>query len=379
MMKNNMKYGFLFVAVMVILVLVIKKVNKEIANQADMALQESILDDYYQRMGEVPSAASEKHRNKVKHTSIDLDGEIIEYTFEDSVYVEEAKRLANQCVLARMNSFNPDSFNTAFRKRLEQFSISGETGVIYSFQNHNLYSNKDSVSVLSARYQSSKTTLDLLKEASVCVWVNYNVMTVVQHAFASPFLWISLLVVWVSISWRGFYLKRKGKPELQEQKLTVVEVMPEVKILKEPEVVQKIEALSEMVTVSKMETVPEIENKMIPQEEKEEPIPVNLLPEKETIPDGLYVSPLRQLYINKKQVSIQPLRLKILELLIKEMEHERYASREYIRDVCWKDLPINDANERLDTHIRKIRKLLQNSGYEIITIRKEGFLLKKTA
>lgn len=379
MMKNNVKYGILFVAIIMILLLAIERAKKEIGNQANIALQESILDDYRLRMGEVPLATSEKHRSKVKETNIELDGEIIKHVFEDSVYVEDADRLANQCILARMNSFNADSFNTGFRKRLEQFSISGETGVIYSFQNHNLYSNKDSISVLSARYQSSKITLDLLKEVSVSVWINYNAMTVVKHVLASPFLWISLMIVWVSISWRGFYLKRKDKSELQEQKPTVVEVMPEVKVLKEPQVVQKTEALFEMVTVSKMETAPEIENKIIPQEEKEEPIPVNLPPEKETIADGLYISPLRELYINRKQASIPPLPLKILELLIKEMENGRYASRAYIREACWNDASINDANKRIDTYIKEIRKLLQNSGYEIITVRKEGFLLKKIA
>lgn len=175
-------------AVIVVLLLTIERAKKEIGSQAGIALQESIIDDYYQRMGEIPSATSGKYRDKVKEVSIDWGGEMIKYDFGDSVEVEVADRLVNQNVLARINSLNPDSFNNHFRKRLEQFSISGETGVVYRFHNRNFYSNNDSISVSSARYQSPNVTLDLLNEASVSVGVNYNFMTIVKHVSVFPFL-----------------------------------------------------------------------------------------------------------------------------------------------------------------------------------------------
>lgn len=355
MMRSSVKYGLLFVAVIVVLLLTIVRAKKEIGSQASFALQESIIDDYYQRMGGIPSATSGKHRDKVKEISIDLGDEVVEYVFGDSVETEIADRLVNQNVLARINSLNPDSFNHHFRKRLAQFSISGETGVAYRFHNRNFYSNNDSISASSARYQSPNVTLDLLNEASVSVWVNYNFMTVVKHASAFPFLGIGLLIVWSIISWRGFSFKRKEKPEMQEQEAAVVEVMPEVKALRAPEAK----------TVSDPETASSIENES------------TLRAEKEMIPNGLYISSLRELYINREHVPIQPLPLRILELLIKEMEHEGYVSRECIKNVCWKGKLTEVVNTRIDTHIKQIRKLLLDSGYEVVTVRKEGFLLQR--
>lgn len=143
MMRSSVKYGFLFVAVIVVLLLTIVRAKKEIGSQAGFALQESIIDDYYQRVGGIPSATSGKHRDKVKEISIDLGDEVVGYVFGDSVEMEIADRLVNQYVLARINSLNPDSFNHHFRKRLAQFSISGETGVAYRFHNRNFYSNND--------------------------------------------------------------------------------------------------------------------------------------------------------------------------------------------------------------------------------------------
>lgn len=355
MMRSSVKYGFLFVAVIVVLLLTIERAKKEIGSQASFALQESIIDDYYQRVGGIPLATSGKHRDKVKEVSIDLGGEVVEYVFGDSVETEIADRLVNQYVLARINSLNPDSFNNHFRKRLAQFSISGETGVAYRFHNRNFYSNNDSISASSARYQSPNVTLDLLNEASVSVWVNYNSMTVVKHASAFPFFGIGLLIVWGIISWRGFSFKRKEKPEVQEQETAVVEVMPEVKALRAPEAK----------TVSDPETVSSIENES------------TLRAEKEMIPNGLYISSLRELYINREHVPIQPLPLRILELLIKEMERGGYVSRECIKNACWEGKPTEVVNTRIDTHIKQIRKLLLDSGYEVVTVRKEGFLLQR--
>lgn len=346
-------------AVIVVLLLTIERAKKEIGSQASIALQESIIDDYYQRMGEIPSATSGKYRDKVKEVSIDWGGEMIKYDFGDSVEVEVADRLVNQNVLARINSLNPDSFNNHFRKRLEQFSISGETGVVYRFHNRNFYSNNDSISVSSARYQSPNVTLDLLNEASVSVGVNYNFMTIVKHASVFPFLGVGLLIVWGIISWRGFSFKRKEKPEVQKQETAAVEVMPEVKLSQEPE------AMSEVRTMSDPETVSSIENES------------TLRAEKEMIPNGLYISSLRELYINREHVPIQPLPLRILELLIKEMEHEGYVSRECIKNACWEGEPVAVVNTRIDTHIKQIRRLLLDSGYEIVTVRKEGFLLQR--
>lgn len=346
-------------AVIVVLLLTIERAKKEIGSQAGIALQESIIDDYYQRMGEMPSATSGKYRDKVKEVSIDWGGEMIKYDFGDSVEVEVADRLVNQNVLARINSLNPDSFNNHFRKRLEQFSISGETGVVYRFHNRNFYSNNDSISVSSARYQSPNVTLDLLNEASVSVGVNYNFMTIVKHASVFPFLGGGLLIVWGIISWRGFSFKRKEKPEVQKQETAAVEVMPEVKLSQEPE------AMSEVRTMSDPETVSSIENES------------TLRAEKEMIPNGLYISSLRELYINREHVPIQPLPLRILELLIKEMEHEGYVSRECIKNACWEGEPVAVVNTRIDTHIKQIRRLLLDSGYEIVTVRKEGFLLQR--
>lgn len=346
-------------AVIVVLLLTIERAKKEIGSQAGIALQESIIDDYYQRMGEMPSATSGKYRDKVKEVSIDWGGEMIKYDFGDSVEVEVADRLVNQNVLARVNSLNPDSFNNHFRKRLEQFSISGETGVVYRFHNRNFYSNNDSISVSSARYQSPNVTLDLLNEASVSVGVNYNFMTIVKHVSVFPFLGGGLLIVWGIISWRGFSFKRKEKPEVQKQETAAVEVMPEVKLSQEPE------AMSEVRTMSDPETVSSIENES------------TLRAEKEMIPNGLYISSLRELYINREHVPIQPLPLRILELLIKEMEHEGYVSRECIKNACWEGEPVAVVNTRIDTHIKQIRRLLLDSGYEIVTVRKEGFLLQR--
>lgn len=346
-------------AVIVVLLLTIERAKKEIGSQAGIALQESIIDDYYQRMGEMPSATSGKYRDKVKEVSIDWGGEMIKYDFGDSVEVEVADRLVNQNVLARINSLNPDSFNNHFRKRLEQFSISGETGVVYRFHNRNFYSNNDSISVSSARYQSPNVTLDLLNEASVSVGVNYNFMTIVKHVSVFPFLGGGLLIVWGIISWRGFSFKRKEKPEVQKQETAAVEVMPEVKLSQEPE------AMSEVRTMSDPETVSSIENES------------TLRAEKEMIPNGLYISSLRELYINREHVPIQPLPLRILELLIKEMEHEGYVSRECIKNACWEGEPVAVVNTRIDTHIKQIRRLLLDSGYEIVTVRKEGFLLQR--
>lgn len=346
-------------AVIVVLLLTIERAKKEIGSQAGIALQESIIDDYYQRMGEIPSATSGKYRDKVKEVSIDWGGEMIKYDFGDSVEVEVADRLVNQNVLARVNSLNPDSFNNHFRKRLEQFSISGETGVVYRFHNRNFYSNNDSISVSSARYQSPNVTLDLLNEASVSVGVNYNFMTIVKHVSVFPFLGGGLLIVWGIISWRGFSFKRKEKPEVQKQETAAVEVMPEVKLSQEPE------AMSEVRTMSDPETVSSIENES------------TLRAEKEMIPNGLYISSLRELYINREHVPIQPLPLRILELLIKEMEHEGYVSRECIKNACWEGGPVAVVNTRIDTHIKQIRRLLLDSGYEIVTVRKEGFLLQR--
>lgn len=346
-------------AVIVVLLLTIERAKKEIGSQASIALQESIIDDYYQRMGEIPSATSGKYRDKVKEVSIDWGGEMIKYDFGDSVEVEVADRLVNQNVLARINSLNPDSFNNHFRKRLEQFSISGETGVVYRFHNRNFYSNNDSISVSSARYQSPNVTLDLLNEASVSVGVNYNFMTIVKHVSVFPFLGGGLLIVWGIISWCGFSFKRKEKPEVQKQETAAVEVMPEVKLSQEPE------AMSEVRTMSDPETVSSIENES------------TLRAEKEMIPNGLYISSLRELYINREHVPIQPLPLRILELLIKEMEHEGYVSRECIKNACWEGEPVAVVNTRIDTHIKQIRRLLLDSGYEIVTVRKEGFLLQR--
>lgn len=346
-------------AVIVVLLLTIERAKKEIGSQAGIALQESIIDDYYQRMGEIPSVTSGKYRDKVKEVSIDWGGEMIKYDFGDSVEVEVADRLVNQNVLARINSLNPDSFNNHFRKRLEQFSISGETGVVYRFHNRNFYSNNDSISVSSARYQSPNVTLDLLNEASVSVGVNYNFMTIVKHVSVFPFLGGGLLIVWGIISWRGFSFKRKEKPEVQKQETAAVEVMPEVKLSQEPE------AMSEVRTMSDPETVSSIENES------------TLRAEKEMIPNGLYISSLRELYINREHVPIQPLPLRILELLIKEMEHEGYVSRECIKNACWEGEPVAVVNTRIDTHIKQIRRLLLDSGYEIVTVRKEGFLLQR--
>lgn len=359
MMRSSVKYGFLFVAVIVVLLLTIVRAKKEIGSQAGFALQESIIDDYYQRVGRVPSATSGKHRDKVKEISIDLGDEVVEYVFGDSVEMEIADRLVNQYVLARINSLNPDSFNHHFRKRLAQFSISGETGVAYRFHNRNFYSNNDSISASSARYQSPNVTLDLLNEASVSVWVNYNFMTVVTHASAFPFFGIGLLIVWGIISWWGFYFKRKEKLEVQEQELAVVEVVSEVKLSHE------LEAIPEVRTVSEAKTMSSIENES------------TLLAEKELISNGLYISSLRELYINREHVPIQPLPLRILELLIKEMEHGGYVSRECIKNACWEGKPTEVVNTRIDTHIKQIRKLLLDSGYEVVTVRKEGFLLQR--
>lgn len=359
MMRSSVKYGFLFVAVIVVLLLTIERAKKEIGSQAGIALQESIIDDYYQRMGEIPSATSGKYRDKVKEVSIDWGGEMIKYDFGDSVEVEVADRLVNQNVLARVNSLNPDSFNNHFRKRLEQFSISGETGVVYRFHNRNFYSNNDSISVPLARYQSPNATLDLLNEASVSVWVNYNFMTIVKHASVFPFLGIGLLIVWGIISWWGFSFKRKEKLEVQEQELAVVEVVSEVKLSQESEAIPEVRAVSEA------ETVSSIENES------------TLRAEKEVIPDGLYISPLRKLYINGEYVPVQPLPLRILELLMEEMEHEGYVSRECIKNACWEGKSVAVVNTRIDTHIKQIRRLLLDSGYEIVTVRKEGFLLQR--
>lgn len=175
----------------------------------------------------------------------------------------------------------------------------------------------------------------------------------------SPFWGGGLLIVWGIISWCGFSFKRKEKPEVQKQETAAVEVMPEVKLSQEPE------AMSEVRTMSDPETVSSIENES------------TLRAEKEMIPNGLYISSLRELYINREHVPIQPLPLRILELLIKEMEHEGYVSRECIKNACWEGEPVAVVNTRIDTHIKQIRRLLLDSGYEIVTVRKEGFLLQR--
>lgn len=356
-----------------------KKAHEEICDKIELCLQECIKKDYYVRANGVELVSSKMQRGKTKEASVEIGEQTMVYTFKDSIPLETARMLVYQFILADMNPLVPDSFNGDFRRKLAQFSISGETGIAYRFRNQHMYSNNDSVSISSAAYHTSDKVLDITKEVSLRAWVNYDLATTFKYIFNTPFLWMSLLVVAVG-SWRGLYLMRKNRFKVQKEEPEPEGIEAELAV----EVVQEIATLPEVITLPAITTVLEIatasetESEIISQEENE-PVPVNLPPEKETIPDGLYISLLRQLYINRIQTPIPPLPLKILELLIKEMECGRYASRAYIREACWKDASINHANERIDTYIKQIRRLLQNSGYEIITVRKEGFLLKKIA
>lgn len=297
-------------------------------------------------------------RGKTKETFIEVNGETFKHIFKDSIDVEVADRLTNQYLLANENPLIPDSFNTNFKKRLSQFSISGETGIVYRFQNQSCYSDKDSVSVLSAAYKTHYISLDVSNTVLVQAWVNWDFVTLIKYMSIFFLPWVGLLLAIVISGLLGFYIWRKKKSEIVEAVSEVMEIMPEARdIVPEVSVMENKSAL----------------------EENKDLVPVAVAQQEETIPDGLYINSLRKLYINKKQVPIKPLTLKVLELLKNNMEKEECVTREYMREIFWKNEELEKVNTRIDTHIKEIRKVLQNSGYEVVTVRQIGFCLKASS
>lgn len=247
MRKDKLLNGYLFLLLVVaFLGLAImyarKKAYEEISDRIEMCLQECIMGDFYRRANEVGLISSEKLRGKVKESQIKIGGKTMKYTYKDSIPLETASMWVNQFILADMNRLIPDSFNSDFRKKLAQFSISGETGIAYRFRNQHMYSNNDSVSMSSAAYRTSEKVLDITKEVSLRAWVNYDLATAFKYIFNTPFLWMSLLVVAVG-SWLGSYLMRKNRFKVQKENLEPEGIEAEL----EPEVVQEIRTLPEVI------------------------------------------------------------------------------------------------------------------------------------
>lgn len=362
MMKNKVwKFVWALVVIIffgLIMVYAHRKAQEQISDKVEMCLQECIISDYYQRASSMALSSTYKLRGKVKETSIETSKKRIRYIFKDSVDVEISDRLVNQSILAHINPLIPDSFNTNFKKRLSQFSISGETGIVYRFQNQSCYSDKDSVSVLSAAYKTHYISLDISNTVLVQAWVNWDFVTFIKYMSIFSLPWVGLLLAIVISGLLGFYIWRKKKSEIVDAVPEVMEIMSEARDI--------------------VPEVPVTENKSALEENKDL-ASVAAAQQEENIPDGLYINRLRKLYINKKQVPIKPLTLKVLELLKNNMEKEECVTREYMREILWKNEELEKVNTRIDTHIKEIRKVLQNSGYEVVTVRQTGFCLKASS
>lgn len=352
MMNIKVRYKLLFIlCATIILGVIIKNAHsvarKRICDQVNIVLKECILNDYNKRVNKVFfTSANHLNNNKVKHTSIETQNGTVTYTFKDSIEIGVASRLTTQFVLAHINPLIPDSFHSVFKEKIALSSIAGKTGITYRFQKQCSYSNHDSISGLSATYRTPYMALDIARTASVQAWINYDFPTLFKYIPSLSFILVILWIIICIVCAHQFQLKDKIK-ELSEKR-------PKDRILKTEMKVKETRAK-------------EIEKAKTKTEEASQPIP-----------NGLYISPHRKLYINMIPVSIQPLTLEILELLIDAQNKGGYVSRKSIRDACWKEEKIEIANVRIDTQIKKIRRLLQDSGYEVDTIRGTGFCLRAT-
>lgn len=340
MKQLRLKYIFCLVTMGILLFLIIKDAQKKIADRVDWALRECIVDDYHQRLEKVAHSVAEPTPGKVKTVDIYTKEGPVTYTFADSMEAGVAARLGTQSVLARINPLVPDSFNVLLRKKLQLFDISGESGVVYSFLQHHQYSNQDSVTAKSATYRSELVVLDVLEEASVQVWVNYEGKTLVSYCLGRGWLAVAFLILcFIGWQWNRFRRKKLVESRVQAeaigQKLVAGYTPVEVKTVSE-----------------------------------------SSLSVQADVPDGLYISPMRELYVNRELVTISFMPLRILERLIENREKGKLTSREEIRLLCWPDEQGKMVYRRTNTHISELRKLLENSEYEIVAVWKEGFKLQ---
>lgn len=301
----------------------------KVKEKTNKALKASIIEDYTARTENTPFQIISKKQaiSKIKQIQITNEKKKINYTFRDSVDTRVVRRLSTQHLLAKSKPLKPDSLNAIFQKELNQANLFGQTGIIYR-QNlvHHKYSNSDSISFHSASYQTPFHALDLTKIHQVSAWINYGLPTLIYHI---PFhLFLLILLCATTIFFLLIVLFRK-KHHIQQA--TGIETPAEP---------------------MQEDTNQEGEN---------------------SIPDGWYISPKKQLYINKQPYKIQELSMRLLQLLYERKEKE-YVSREEIKEEIWKDEKTN-VNNRIDTHIKQLRKALEHSPYQIETIRKKGFRL----
>ena len=102
-----------------------------------------------------------------------------------------------------------------------------------------------------------------------------------------------------------------------------------------------------------------------------------LLPASDSISSqGIIIDLNKQtLHINGCLCSIQKLDLTLLDVFCKHMG--QCVSREQIQQIFWPT--DNNANEKIDTHIKAIRKVLKDfPDYQLVTVRGKGYYLERT-
>lgn len=296
--------------------------QKRVEANIDYAFKEAIEKDYQFRKSFQPTRSTAlqnfvqapEYDRKIKSYTVRTRTGITTYQFKDSIPEETAKRLMNQYILKSRRPIQPHTLKKYFQDILQTKDIEAQVGVLLIEDSLRHWSAADSI-VPEGAYSTPRQVLDITGKIKVQAWADYSTGTLIRHLDPVVYIFLLLLIGVLMYFWPS-----RKRPEETETE----------------------------------ETEPQAQEA----EETEQGILIN--PEKHT------------LHIDGTECNIPKLDLALLTML-----HERKGecvTREEIKQHFW--ATDSNADEKIDTHIRIIRKALKDfPDYQVITVRGKGYYL----
>lgn len=297
--------------------------QKRVEASIDYAFKEAIEKDYqfrkayhYSKSNAIENfVQTPEYDRKIKSYTVKSRTGITTYQFKDSIPEETAKRLMNQHVLKSRRPIYPHMLKKYFQDILKKKNIEAQVGVLVIQDNLRQWSAADSI-VPKGAYSTPRQVLDITGKLKAQAWADYSTGTLVRHLDPVVYVFLLLLIGILMYIW-----PTRSRPDENEG--------------------------------SEMEAYPTNDAK-----EAETGILIDL--EKQT------------LHIDGTECSIPKLDLALLMML-----HERKGecvTREEIKQQFW--ATDNNAGEKIDTHIKTIRKILKDfPRYQVMTVRGKGYYL----
>lgn len=300
----------------------IHSARNDIATIIDKTLEDALHAEYYQQlMSDVyihPKKENPK-RKIIKYRTITAEGDTT-YHFKDSIPADSISYLIHQHHRAIYSPMNVNEANAIFAQKLANIQLINpnkeKTGIIYRHKGKTLYSGNDSLSYQQAAYCMPVRFIDYPPSVEIQAWVDYGFAALCQYLPSSA--WLITLLYIACMSAMGLWCNELIKKERREKAA-------------------------------------------------------------QQVGKGIHLDEKSQICsIDGKPYRLAPLDFRLMKMFLEANEH--FLTREDIKTAFWANISEKSAENNVNTHISKLRKMLQDhQAYELVYYDKAGYRLTTPA